>query len=56
LDITHRHALAVSELPMHHQDPFDRMLIAQAKIERMKLLTTDRKFEKYAVEIFWCGA
>ncbi len=56
LDITHRHALAASELPMHHQDPFDRILIGQAMIEQMKLLTADQMFKKYSVDIFWCGA
>lgn len=55
LDVTHLHALAAGELPSHHQDPFDRMLIAQARLERMILLTADRMFEKYAVEVFWCG-
>jgi PIN domain nuclease of toxin-antitoxin system len=55
LEINHRHALSVSELPPHHQDPFDRILIAQAKLEGMTLLTADRIFEKYDVEIMWCG-
>ena len=55
LDITHLHALAVGELPSHHQDPFDRVLIAQAKLEQMVLLTADRIFGKYPVEVFWCG-
>jgi PIN domain nuclease of toxin-antitoxin system len=55
-DITHRHALAVGELPMHHQDPFDRVLIVQARMEQMSLLTADRMIEKYQVETFWCGA
>lgn len=55
LDITHAHALAVGELPPFHQDPFDRVLIVQAKLEQMVLLTADRVFEKYPLEIFWCG-
>ena len=55
LAITHTHALAVSELPTHHSDPFDRLLIAQAKIEDMVILTADRAFERYGVKILWCG-
>jgi len=55
LDITHIHALAVENLPDHHRDPFDRMLIAQARSERMVLLTADRIFEKYSVEQVFCG-
>jgi PIN domain nuclease of toxin-antitoxin system len=55
LDVTHLHAFAAGELPLHHQDPFDRMLIAQARLEGMTLLTTDRVFEKYDVDMVWCG-
>ena len=55
LDISHLHALAVGELPPHHQDPFDRILIVQATTEDMVLLTADRMFEKYSVKILWCG-
>lgn len=55
LNINHLHALAAGELPLHHQDPFDRMLIAQARMEEMVLLTADRMFEKYDVEMMWCG-
>jgi PIN domain nuclease of toxin-antitoxin system len=55
LAITHTHALAVSELPTHHSDPFDRLLIAQAQIEDMVILTADRAFEPYGVKILWCG-
>ncbi|MGA8870199.1 MAG: type II toxin-antitoxin system VapC family toxin [Candidatus Acidiferrales bacterium] len=56
LDISHLHALAVGELPSHHQDPFDRILIVQATTEDMVLLTADRMFEKYPVKMIWCGA
>jgi len=55
LDITHRHALGVGDLPPHHQDPFDRILIAQANAEGMTLLTADRVFERYGVAMIWCG-
>jgi PIN domain nuclease of toxin-antitoxin system len=55
LDISHLHALAVGDLPLHHQDPFDRILIVQARMEQMVLLTADRMFEEYSVKTFWCG-
>ncbi len=55
LEVTHLHALSVSDLPLHHQDPFDRMLIAQARMERMVLMTADRVFGDYPVDTFWCG-
>jgi PIN domain nuclease of toxin-antitoxin system len=55
LDITHFHSLAVGELPPHHRDPFDRMLIAQARSETMVLLTADTAFRKYDVETVFCG-
>lgn len=55
LDITHGHAFALEELPNHHRDPFDRMLIAQAQTEQLVLLTTDRVFEQYKVDHVYCG-
>jgi len=55
LDITHLHTLAAGELPPHHRDPFDRMLIAQTRAEGMVLLTADRAFKLYDVETMFCG-
>jgi len=55
LGITHLHALAAGELPPHHRDPFDRMLIAQARAEDMILLTTDPIFKNYDVNCIFCG-
>lgn len=55
LPMNHSHAFAVADLPAHHSDPFDRMLIAQARGEDMTLLTADRAFLKYKVRTFWCG-
>ena len=52
LDVTARHALATVGLPMHHHDPFDRMLIAQALCERLTIVTTDRVIPKYDVPVF----
>ncbi|MFP4673932.1 MAG: hypothetical protein ACLFO5_05010 [Opitutales bacterium] len=40
-------------LPPHHQDPFDRMLIAQAMEERLRIVTHDGKFERYSVPVLW---
>jgi PIN domain nuclease of toxin-antitoxin system len=53
LSITHTHALAVFELPRHHDDPFDRLLIAQARVEDMAIVTADRAFEPYKVKLLW---
>src|ERR1700732_1591793 len=55
LNITQKHALRAGELPAHHRDPFDRMIIAQALSERMTLLTADRAFQKYKVDLIYCG-
>lgn len=55
LAITYMHALAAGELPFHHSDPFDRLLIAQARLEGMTILTADRKFTKYDAPVLWCG-
>lgn len=55
LPIEHVHALRVAELPMHHRDPFDRLIIAQSQIESLSIITADRMFGKYDVSIVWCG-
>lgn len=56
LAISLEHSLKVYDLPLHHGDPFDRLIIAQAMAEGMTILTADRTFEKYPVELLWCGA
>ncbi|PYV61020.1 MAG: PIN domain nuclease [Acidobacteria bacterium] len=55
LSVTPTHALRVYDLPTHHHDPFDRLLIAQALTEEMVILTADRAFEKYQTQLVWCG-
>jgi PIN domain nuclease of toxin-antitoxin system len=55
LQITHLHAVKVYDLLPHHGDPFDRLIIAQAMIEDMVILTSDRIFKKYPVKIVWCA-
>ena len=49
--ITWSHAAVASDLPPHHMDPFDRMLIAQAGLEGMTLVSSDAKFADYDVEV-----
>lgn len=49
------HALRVAELPLHHRDPFDRLLVAQAQMEGLPLMTADPKLVAYDVEIIWAG-
>jgi PIN domain nuclease of toxin-antitoxin system len=55
LSVTLGHSLKVYDLPLHHSDPFDRLLIAQAVVEEMTILTSDRVFKKYPVDVVWCG-
>jgi PIN domain nuclease of toxin-antitoxin system len=51
LPIEQAHALHVSTLPLHHRDPFDRLLIAQAHLENLSILTADQVFAAYDVKI-----
>ena len=51
LPVQHNHACCVADLPLHHRDPFDRLLIAQAQMEGMTLVTADRKFEPYEIDM-----
>jgi PIN domain nuclease of toxin-antitoxin system len=51
LPIEVQHAVAAAELPRHHNDPFDRMLVAQAQIEDLTLVADDAEIAKYDVEL-----
>ena len=51
LAVEHAHALQVSALPPHHRDPFDRLLVAQALVERIPILTADAQLAAYDVEL-----
>jgi PIN domain nuclease of toxin-antitoxin system len=51
LPITIRHGIAAGELPRHHDDPFDRMLIAQAVAEGLTIVTHDKRFADYDIAI-----
>ena len=53
LPIDFSHAEAVARLPRHHNDPFDRMLIAQAMGEHLTLVTHDRRFAPYGIDVVW---
>lgn len=55
LDIRASHALQVVKLPLHHRDPFDRMLIAQAQAEGMTLVSADPMFRQYNVTLLWAS-
>ncbi len=53
LDINAHHIFKVSQLPHHHNDPFDRLLVAQSQIEKIPLITPDKKFKKYDMKAIW---
>lgn len=51
LPVEHSHALHAGALPLHHADPFDRLLIAQAQLEGLTILTADFQFGAYEVDL-----
>jgi PIN domain nuclease of toxin-antitoxin system len=53
LDLTFSHVTAVESLPLHHRDPFDRILIAQAMAENVPLVSVDAAFDPYPVTRLW---
>jgi len=53
LPITYEHILRVESLPLHHADPFDRLLVAQALEEGLTILTADRTLSRHPVSILW---
>ena len=55
LNIGHRHALAVAGLRQHHTDPFDRLLIAQATVEKITFVTADPAIRPYGIDLLWIG-
>lgn len=56
LEIRASHALQASMLPLHHRDPFDRMLVAQAQMEDMMLVSADSMFRLYNVSMLWAAS
>jgi PIN domain nuclease of toxin-antitoxin system len=48
-----RHVVRVADLPFHHRDPFDRVLVAQALQDELAIVSADRVFRKYGVTVVW---
>ena len=53
LPISLPHILELDQLPYHHKDPFDRLIVAQARIEQAAIITGDRAFKKYDCQTIW---
>lgn len=53
LPISLDHAVRAGALPVHHKDPFDRMLVAQAQVENLSVISSDAIFEKYGIRRIW---
>ena len=51
LNISAQHAVQTGHLPMHHKDPFDRMLIAQSQVDGLQIITKDERFSDYQVSL-----
>jgi PIN domain nuclease of toxin-antitoxin system len=55
LPIRQDHVIRIESLPLHHRDPFDRILVAQAQVESLPLLTADGALTAYDVTVLWAG-
>lgn len=53
LDVRREHAAAVEHLPFHHRDPFDRLLVCQAMVEKMEIVSADASLDAYPVRRVW---
>ena len=53
LDLEPAHVATYAELPPHHRDPFERLLVAQSKAENLAVLTSEEPFSAYGVETHW---
>jgi PIN domain nuclease of toxin-antitoxin system len=53
LSITTEHLAVVADLPLHHRDPFDRLIIAQATVEQIPIVGIDKVFDSYSVQRLW---
>lgn len=56
LNLSPEHGLGIAELPLHHRDPFDRLLISQARSEGLSIVTADPWFTRYDVRVVRAGA
>ncbi len=53
LDISADHLIKVADLPFYHKDPFDRLIISQAIIENLPIISSDRNFDNYEIKYIW---
>lgn len=53
LSMSSAHVMRAAALPLHHRDPFDRLLVAQAQVEGLAVVTGDSAFGRYDVEVIW---
>jgi PIN domain nuclease of toxin-antitoxin system len=53
LPVTFEHAVAVRDLPMHHRDPFDRLLVCQSRVESLALVSSDSAIAAYGADMVW---
>ncbi|MCY3867984.1 MAG: type II toxin-antitoxin system VapC family toxin [Gemmatimonadetes bacterium] len=53
LPISLPHLARYTELPFHHRDPFDRLIIAQAMVENIPVVSRDRPFQEYSIDVIW---
>ena len=53
LPVQPAHVIRIASLPVHHKDPFDRLLIAQSQVEKLPLITADPEISRYPVQVIW---
>ncbi|WAR46013.1 type II toxin-antitoxin system VapC family toxin [Methylomonas rapida] len=53
LNIEPAHIYQLQSLPFHHNDPFDRMILAQAQVENLQLVSADSAFDRYGIDVLW---
>jgi PIN domain nuclease of toxin-antitoxin system len=53
MPVTVEHGAKLADLPLHHRDPFDRLLVAQAQVESLSLVSADPEIAKYDVDVIW---
>jgi PIN domain nuclease of toxin-antitoxin system len=53
LPISFSHVAAVSIMPFHHRDPFDRLLVAQAQVDKLPIVSNDQVFDAYGITRIW---